>query len=281
MTALTGQVYVPAPNPIVPRYGLFDVATGPLDLPVHARIGGLEYETATCKLPFPYEVKCQAELGSKDLTSTPTTVQGLPLVVYSAIRCSPVALANWGETRLRNFLHDQLVAGEQAVVERTFSTSSNGLANGLGGNPALVNIGGAVDVTRAVSKLEDWLYERYGLRGVIHASPRAAAYVTSQGHLAEKDSGGVWRTAMGTAVSFGNYAGSGPTGQAESDSETWIYITGQVAVWRTPDDELARVPMGQVLNRSTNEVTAVMEREYVVAFDCFVATVLTSLVCCG
>ena len=278
MASLTGPVYVPAPNPVIPRYGLFQVATGPLDLPVNARIGGLNYETSTCNLPLPYEVECQASLNEKTITNAPTLITGLPLVVYSAIRCSPVGL---DEERLRKFLFDQLVAGEQAVVENTFSTSTSGLANGLGGNPALVNLGVGANITRAVAMLETWLYARYGLPGVIHAPMHSAAYF-AEGHLVEKDKGGIWRTNVGTAVSFGNYAGSGPTGQAATADEGWIYITGQVAVYRTPDSELmVPRPYGQLLNRSTNVITSIMEREYVVTFDCFVAAVHANFQCCG
>jgi hypothetical protein len=47
-----------------------------------------------------------------------------------------------------------------------------------------------------------------------------------------------------------------------------------VAIWRTPDSQLF-IPeqMGQLINRSTNVFTIVMEREYVVSYDCYVAAV--------
>jgi hypothetical protein len=130
---------------------------------------------------------------------------------------------------------------------------------------------------QAVSLLESWLYARYGLRGVIHAPMLAAPYFKGA-HLVEPDGnvfgGGVWRTEVGTAVSFGNYAGVGPTGQAGGN---WVYITGQVAIWRTPDSDLFVPPMGQVINRSTNVLTIVMEREYILTFDCYSAAVQVTL----
>ena len=274
MASLTGPVYVPAPNPVVPRYGLFRVATGPLDLPINARSGGLQYEISVCNLPLGYEVECQESHNSKVISSGVTVVTGAPFVVYSAIQCDTVGLVNWGQDRVRRFLFDQLVAGEQAVVENVISNGQVGqfpsLQNGA------VTLGAAQGPVQAVSMLEDWLYARYGIPGVIHAPMETAAYLKGA-HLVEMDGNpmsGMWRTAVGTAVSFGNYTGLGPTGQAGS---TWMYITGQVSIWRTPDSELFVPPMGQVINRSTNVLTMVMEREYVVTYDCYSAAVQVTL----
>ena len=50
-----------------------------------------------------------------------------------------------------------------------------------------------------------------------------------------------------------------------------------MAIWRTPDNDLFVPPMGQVINRTTNVLTIVMEREYIVTYDCFAAAVLTTL----
>lgn len=275
MASLTGPVYVPAPNPVVPRYGLFTVATGPLDLPINARRGGLQYEISVCDLPNAYEVECFQDLSEKTLDNSTTVVTGAPFIVYSAIRCSPVGLANWGEQRVQRFLYDQLVAGEQATVESTFSSSAFGQFPGLGGNPAVVDLGTANGVVGGTSVLEDWLYARYGLPGVIHAPIGTAAYFKSD-HLIEQDNRDIWRTPL-TPVSFGNYANTGPTGQAAATGTAWLYITGQVAIYRTPDSDLFSPPMGQVLNRGTNVITTVMEREYVITFDCYVAAVLVTL----
>lgn len=274
MASLTGPFYVPPPNPIVSRYGLFNVATGPADLPVNARSGGLQYEISTCTLPLEYEVECQDAHNTKVISSGTTTITGAPFVVYSAIQCSTVGLVNWGQEEVNRYLYQQLVAGEQATVERIFSQGLVAQFPSL--QSGAVSLGAAQGPVQAVSLLEDWLYARFGSRGVIHAPMEAAAYFKAA-HLIEPDgnvnAGGVWRTDVGTAVSFGNYAGIGPTGQAG----TWVYITGPVAIWRTPDSELFVPPMGQVINRTTNVLTIVMEREYVVTFDCYSAAVNVTL----
>lgn len=272
MASITGPVEVPAPNPVIQRPGLFQVATGPLDLPVHSRIGGLWYEIGYCGLPLGYTVACQSGRAEKTLTNTSTLITGAPFIVYSAIKCSPVG--NSAE-RTNGYLIDQLRAGEQAVVENLFSTGANQINLGLQ-NAATVNLGTAPNVVNATSALEAWLYARYGLPGTIHAPAAAAAFFTN-GHIVSQDNRGIWRTDMGTAVSFGNYAGTGPTGQAIVAGTAWLYITGQVAIWRTPDSELFVTPYDQVLDRTHNVGTWVMEREYVVTYDCFAAAILTTL----
>lgn len=277
MAITTGPYYVQAPNPIVPRYGLFAAANGPFDLPYQAINGGLQYEIGTCDLPLGYEVNCQQDHASKTFQDAITTKTGYPFVVYSSIECGAVGLTNERQTRVRNFLYQQLSAGEQATVENIFSQSAFGQTEGLANNAATVNLGAADGPVEGVSILEDWLYAQYGLPGVLHVPARGAAYVKGAKVITRDTPTMPWKTAMGTVVSMGNYAGVGPTGSAPTAGTTWMYITGQVAVWRTPDSALLDIPVGQVLNRATNTVEIVMEREYVVTYDCYVAGVQVTL----
>lgn len=277
MAITTGQYYVQAPNPIVPRYGLFAAASGPWDLPYQAINGGLEYEIAVCDLPLGYTVNCQQDHATKTFQDAINVETGYPFVVYSSISCGAVGLTNERQERVRRFLYQQLVAGEQATVENIFSTSAFGQTEGLANNAATVNLGTAAGPVEGVSILESWLYARYGLPGVLHVPSQAAAYVDGAKLLHRDTSAQPWRTAQGTVVSLGNYAGVNPTGGVASAGTTWLYITGQVAVWRTPDSRLLDIPVGQVLNRSTNTVEIVMEREYVVSYDCYAAGVQVTL----
>lgn len=277
MAITTGPVYVQAPNPVIPRYGLFSVVTGPLDIPLHARIGGLEYELGVCTLPVGYEVNCQTDLETKTFDGSIETKTGYPFVVYSGIECGLVGLTNFQQERVRKFLYEQLVAGEQAVVEDIFSQSAFGQTEGLANNSNTVNLGTATDIVNGVAVLENWLYARYGLPGVIHVPMIAAAYVKNAKLVHKESPMDPWRTVVRTKVSFGNYAGVGPTGQAAAAGSTWLYITGQMAIWRSPDSQLLDIPVGQVINRATNTVDIVMEREYVVTYDCFVAGVEVTL----
>ena len=272
MAALNGPVVLDSgPNPLISRSQFFAVSTGPLDLMGDlrpARAGGIEYQIAHCDLPSCYEVECIDAHNTKTLTNGFTLITADPFVVYSDILCTPVGLT---DERLKKALYEQLVMGEQARVEAVFSQQACGQAPGLANNAAAVDLGAAVDIVQAVSELEGFLYDQYSAPGVLHVPYRFAAYFENL-HLAERmDSSGIWRTKLDTKVNFGNYSGLSPTGGDPAAGTAYIYITGQTVVWRTPDSDLFVTSRREVLNRTTNQLTAVMEREYVVAFDCAVA----------
>lgn len=278
MAALNGPIVLDTgPNPLISRSQFFAVSTGPLDLSGDlrpARAGGIEYQIAHCDLPLCYEVECISAHNSKTLNNQFTLITGDPFVVYSSIRCAPVGLT---DERLKRALFEQLMMGEQARVEATFSEQACGQSPGLSGNPDTVNLGVAGDIVSAVSQLEDFLYSQYSAPGVLHVPYAFSAYFENL-HLAERmDSAGVWRTKLGTKVNFGNYSSLSPTGGDPAAGTGYIYITGQTAVWRTPDAELFVTSRRDVLNRTTNQLTAVMEREYVVTFDCAVGGIRAPL----
>jgi hypothetical protein len=248
-------------------------------LPKHARQGGLLYQTATCDLPNCYEVLCQSNgaRGTKTFNSGgPSTITGDPFVIYSDLTCAPVGM---NDDELHKFLFERLAAGEQGVVENVFSQQLCGQSPGLSNNAAAVDPTsgtGVGDIQEAVSTLENYLYARYGLPGILHVPTVLATYLRGAIDM-EKDSRGIWRTHMGTAVSFGSYAGTDLAGAAPAAGTSWVYITGQATVWRTPDSDLFATRIRDALNRTTNQLKAVMEREYVIAFDCFVAGVETAI----
>lgn len=260
------------------RYGLFTVvqAMGLWSdaLPVQARQGGLEYQTTVCDLPAGYETACLEALATKVDGAAPSLIQYDPFVVEASVKCAPVGLTN---DRLREFLLQRLFAGEQATVERIFS---DGL---VGSNPSLANstpavplLAASANLIAAFALLEADLYANYGLPGVLHLPVAAMEYAKSA-HLIELDPAGVWRTAIGTAVVVGNYSGLGPAGQVPGAGTQYLYITGQVAVWRSPDAELFVTEERDALNRTTNQVVGRVEREYVLGYECRSAATLTTL----
>ena len=125
-----------------------------------------------------------------------TTVTGAPFIVYSAIQCGAVGLVDFGQEEVQRYLYNQLIAGEQATVEDIFSQGLVGQFPSL--QSGAVSLGAAQGPVQAVSMLEDWLYARFGSRGVIHAPMEAAAYFKGA-HLIEPDGdvyrgSGVWRS---------------------------------------------------------------------------------------
>lgn len=269
------RLYVDRPGALVPRYGLFNVANGPLDLPMHARSGGLEFQTAVCDLPAGYDISCPPSGTPKDFNSGGADlITGDPFVVRSDLLCAPVGLT---DAQLRQWLLERLKAGEQAVVERIFSEGTFGVNPSLANSavPATTLAASTTGLVDAIGLLEGWLYARYGLPGVLHIPVTYASSLVSGGALV-KD-GQLWKTAAGTLVSFGNYAGTGPAGEVPAAGTAYIYITGQVTVWRAPDSDVFATPLPAALDRTTNQVYGQAEREYAIAYECHAATTLTTL----
>ncbi len=266
------RLYLERPGAQVPRYGLFTVANGPLDLPPHARSGGLEFQSAVCDLPTGYAIDC-ADPGTKTFSAGgPSLIQANPFVVRSDLECAPVGLT---DTQLRMWLLERLKAGEQAAVERIFSERTFGAQPSLSDDPGVSALAASASLVEAVGLLEGWLYARYGLPGVLHVPAEVASRFTAD-DIVFRD-GSVFRTAMGTLVSFGNYAGTGPEGEDPDAGTIYLYITGQVTVWRAPDSEVFATPLSAALNRTTNQVYGQAEREYAVAYECFAASTLVTL----
>lgn len=263
------RVLVPAPSNTAPRYGLFAAANGPFTLPDHASNGGIEYETGLCLLPYGYTINC-ASPGTKTFDETIDRINGDPFAVVLAKQCTAVGMT---PERWRGFLMEGLLAGEQAAVESIFSDETFDQAPGLANATGVVTLAAAANVIAGIGQLEEWLAARYGPVGVIHIPARAAHQVQASGGL--RWDGSRWRTALGNIVSFGNYKGLLPNGAAPAAGHTTFYITGQVTVWRAGNVFLT--PYEESLNKSTNQLYGFAEREYIVAYDCFVAGVDVTL----
>lgn len=266
MAVLTGPVYVPNPTPQTLRYGLFTVATGPLDLPPHGGDGGIVYLSNSCGTAEGFEVLCIADSGNPTkgpFTDGMSNTQATPFAVVAGFECAAVGLS---AQEREQFAFEKLKAGEQAAVEDIFSRGTFGQSPSLANNavPA-TDVGPAVDLVEAVSQLEAAFYAGYGYGGVIHLPHAASAFAEAAPVMSMQ--GRLWRTAAGSVVSIGNYAGLSPAGAAPAAGSTWIYITPAVTIWRAPDTAVFISPIEGALDRSTNEVTMFAEREYVVAYD--------------
>lgn len=272
MAITTAPMLVSKPTPSMPlRYGLFQAAVGPLDLPVHARTGGLQYVHNMCGEGFGYEILCVAPHASKTIAGTTETVLGAPFMVYASHVCGTVGFS-YGEQQA--FVVEKLKSVEQSVVEEIFSTGTFGQDPSLLAADGIVTVaGGGTTAVDVVSELERAMYcgfgataSNYGPAAYLHM-PIPVFNELKLEHLIEFD-GTRWRTPMGSVVSAGCYAGNDPAGAAAVDGTFWIYITGQTTVWRTPDDQIQVAPVEGSLNRTTNQMLMLAEREYVVTYEC-------------
>jgi len=266
------RVYINAPTSTLPRYGLFSVATGPLPIPdIHAEGGGLEWQTGLCALPYGYAIDCEDYTPvAKTYLAGPTTVNADPFVLVSSLECGPVGM---DEATMRRILTERMNAGAQAAIENIFSRELFGQQPGLATATGVATLTAAANVATGIGSLESWLYARYGPAGVLHIPAAYAHQIQSGGGL--RWDGRKWLTAMGTSVSFGNYAGTTPLDAAPAAGHTTFYITGQVTIWQSPTDQMPT--LAEALNRTTNQIDAIAERIYLLGYDCFVAGVDVTL----
>lgn len=276
MVAIIPAVEVAKPTEEFPlRYGIFQAAIGPLDFPdVHMRGGGLWWAEAMCGGGQGYEVNCIDALDTKVFnTDGLNIVTAVPFVVMSNYTCMFTNLEDAERLARQKFF-----SVEQSQVESIFSQGLFAQSPSLSNNADVFDNSAAAPATEldsVISGLETWIYctQQYGPRAVLHV-PFAVFNAMKDHHLIEFD-GRRWRTPTGTTVSTGCYAGLDPDGATPAAGTFWVYVTGQTVVYRAGDFE--QPPVQGTLNRATNQFTGLVEREYVVAFECGVAAAPVTL----
>lgn len=280
----------PQPGPL--RYGLFNVAPPqtiqptPEDpnLPDHAYGGGLVYDPVGCGEAHNYEINCDTPV-AKDFDENTPEVEVLPWNVYASLICgtygyTPAYLEE--KTGLRLF------ANEQFAVENAFWTGSAGNTPFLTDPVGATDVGGGgsfANITDAVAALEAFSAANYGYHATLHANTAVQAYAADANLLHSADYfGAVWgapasdptlRTAIGTKWVFGGgYPGTGPAGVAPGAGQTYIWITGNVQVWRQPTFTPS---LWQTFDRTLNQWHVLSERGYLATYDCFHAYALVDI----
>lgn len=256
--ALTPGMTVPAPEPARRRYGLFDAANGPLDLPAHGEAGGVRYVPVTCGDAYVYGVNCyQDEVVSpaKPLSGDAAEVDTGVFVALATLNCgAPGYTVSEYTAKVRRHLE----GNEQAAVENAFWTGLDFVGNSLG-ILALDAEAVAIDpgydpglVTDVVGALERYAYTEntYGYQAFIHAPVEVAAFAAEAGLVIQDGNRKV--TPMGSVWVFGAY----PSGE--------VIVTGQTTLWRSPE-----AIVYSSFENVSNEMLLVAERAYAVSFDCF------------
>jgi hypothetical protein len=258
ITAMTPGADVPAPEPIGRRYGLFDAASGPLDLPRQGEGGGVRFVPVGCGEAFAYGVACYTssdEPADKPLDGDNPLVETGVFAAVSTLLCSAVGYS-LGEMQAK--IRRRLEGGEQAAVEAALWTGLNMDGDDLG-TPSLSGEAEAVQtgynpelITDVLGALERYAYttQQYGGRAYIHAPVEVAAFAAEAGLVLPEGPRKV--TPMGSIWVFGAY----PSGE--------VIVTGQTTVWRAPSIEVY-----DSFENATNQRLLVAERAYSVAFECF------------
>lgn len=257
--ALIPAPSVAAPEPLRRRYGLFDAASGPIDLPPHGEGGGVRYVPFNCGQAYAYSVNCDETPASKPIDTDSEEVATGVFAVLSTLNCSAVG---YTLDEYRTKVRRRLEGAEMTAVERSLWSGLDFQGNTLG----IRNLANeAVDVdpgydpgllTDVVGALERHAYteQGYGYAAYIHAPIEVAAFAAEAGLVLPETSGPTGRkvTPLGSVWVFGAY----PAGQ--------VIVTGQTTVWRAP-----AIQVYDAFETSTNERLLVAERTYAVSFDCF------------
>lgn len=283
---------VPQPGNL--RYGIFSVAPPQTLLPAvddddnraeHAFAAGMYYDPVGCGQAHPYASVCPPSGGAvKSFDANSAERQVLPFVVYATIKCSK---GGYTIQYLTDKTKGRLFASEQHAVEAAFWSGGFGNAPFIIDNATSVLLSGAgafATITDAVAALEQQAYGTvpYGYNAVLHATPAVAAYAATAGLIETANVfSSVWgvdpndrvmRTPLGTKWVFGGgYAGTGPgaagAGAAPGAGNTYVWITGNIALWRQA--EWTPPNPAEIMDRSLNQIQILWEREYLATYDCF------------
>jgi hypothetical protein len=302
--AMPPLVLDPLASPPVPP-GLFSVAAGPLDLPDHGYTSGAVWNPDSCGLALVNPTACQAPPYTQfTMGSAEPLAQAWPFAVYASIVTG--AAGYDGEEAARR-VRQRLLNTEQTVAEKalwggtaTLFTGQQdyfGTTAGTGGGGGVVGVAGgilaqianaapagvyfdlgtATTIKDGVSILEQSAADNYYGQATIHARPRIAAYAGAAGQfrvigLPPSPEKTYMYTNNLNVWNFGNgYAGTGPTGQAVDATSEYMWATGRVIVWRSPDVWVS--PPDQLIDRTTNQRGLYAFRNYMIGVECFVATI--------
>lgn len=278
------RLYVPPPVWTPARFGLLSVVQPRFDdADPHWR-NGITYQVQCGGAADTYD-PCVAILADGSPAPTPPpkpptdemlTRAATPFTVFASMQCNAVG---WFEQASAH-AEAALTRAERWQVERAFWT---GLAAGQqvvyphlaadavvtdGGatlqTAATVLGSGSVDAVKALALLEQALADCYEGQGVIHVPDALVPILAGARQIMEDD--GRLRTWNGNLVAAGSgYPGTGPDGSPPGTDTLWMYATGQLVAYRGAP-EVTRPEQG--LDRATNVVTVLAEREFLLAWDC-------------
>lgn len=299
--AIDPQVSAPVPP------GLFSVASGPLDMPEHAQNNGAIWVPDTCGLGEVSAAPCKTPpYTAFVMDNLDAIAQAWPFTVYATLNTGPFGFDNDEAVRrvrarlgnTEQYVCEHVLSGDAAftalftgagAIDNYAGTQPGvapaaGVAGGIfqqianiGSAAGFFDLGTATDVKTAVGLLEQSAADHYYGQAVLHARARIAAYAGAAGQFRviglppSADKTYMYTNNL-NLWNFGNgYTGVGPTNQAPDATTEYIWATGRVIVWRSPDVWIS--PPDQLLNRNTNQRGLYAIRQYMIGVECFAACV--------
>lgn len=248
-----------SPPPVEPyRWGLLSAATMPAAATARWEATGVHYLADGCEPGGgvwldPCSIDPPPVDPTKTLDGGLNTISGQPFIVYDSITCGP----GLTEPDARGHANARLVRHEQTLVEQQFATREL-----FTDDTVKPNGDTALPFDLAVGLLEQELAVRYGGVGVIHIPRRFGTYALGRASIGE-ETGGELRTNLGNQLVFGSgYVTGGPDGYTATATQTWLFATGPVQVWRS------EIQIRTDFSTTRNIRMALAERAYVVTADC-------------
>lgn len=249
-----------APLPIPRRFGILDAATVILEpgrFPVSASVE--DYPTGEASVQV---AGATGSLGVKDFNAVIDQEEVKGFTAYLGVTCTTVS-AKRPEFRQR--LQAAFRAMESQAVERMLVDADGNLEEPYltDGNLEILG-GGAVSVVEGIALLENAI-ARVG-NGMIHVTPGLATAMEAA-TLLQRRTPNIMETGLGTIVVVGaGYVGAYPMGDsAPSGDQEWAFASGFVEVHRD-DDQILGPTVGQSMDRATNDVQLIAERNYLLAW---------------
>lgn len=198
--------------------------------------------------------------------NNPSYQDGFRFVAYAGVGCKSIGFDREDamQNALRVFLAKESVAVEQALMAQRFIASA-------GNWPAPTDItpaSGAVKPSVGLALLEQDAGINYAGVPTVHAPRAIGSLLTFSNSL--HFVGDALFSAMGSKVAAGAgyaIANQSPAGVAAPAGELWVYATGEVSIAR------GEVIPRWELDRTTNDVSILVERPYIAVVDCYAAAI--------
>jgi hypothetical protein len=187
-------------------------------------------------------------------------IESEPFSLYRGVEDDILVADNSAAEALRAFKAGESYAVEWSLQDRVLNDAAVDLTP-TPGTPV-------TNLRYAVGLLEQYAADHYSGLPLIHGNRLATTLILPELEAGED---GVLRTIHGTPVANGGgYSAQGPDSR-DAGSGAWLYITGQVNIWRGPIGEYTAYDL------KGNRAYALAEATYVATVECFVAAILVGI----
>lgn len=254
---------VQAPPAVPPVYGLIAAAAVLDNVAENDWANGWEFQPEACGLGGKLPVACEGTNDDTVGAPGPEDIDGDPIWIYGADRCTTLQRSRDNEGRARR----QLAAIESyELADELWNgtvTDAEGLANRWLAGPAadsdtLTSAG--VTPVAALGCVTQGLAELLrGAPGMVHVTPQLLQHLVADNIITRQ--GNLWMTAMGhVVVADAGYSGDGPDGTPAGTTQ-WIYGTPRLRL------RLGAVQLTDTIDRTVNTRLVVAGRLAAIQWD--------------